>query len=71
MGESYSLEDVDVVCEDLKNYQVNLNTLPFNVGDKIRMRVNESKKVVGPNGARGKSSEDDDVSESLIHLANL
>lgn len=71
LGESYSLEDVDVVCEDLKNYQVNLNTLPFNVGDRIRMRVNESKKVVGPNGARGKSSEDDDVSESLIHLANL
>lgn len=69
LGESYSLEDVDQVCEDLKNYQISLNNLPFNVGgSRLGIRVNESKQS---RNAISKSCDDDDVSDSLIHLANL
>lgn len=69
LGESYSLEDVDQVCEDLKNYQISLNNLPFNVGgSRLGIRVNESKQS---RNTVSRSFDDDDVSDSLIHLANL
>lgn len=71
LGESYSLEDVDQVCEDLKEYQVNMNNLPFNTNSKLGVRVNEAKGSRSVNLARNKSVVDDDIDDSLIRLANL
>lgn len=68
LGESYSLSDVDQVCEDLKAYQLNVSKLPFNVGGKVGVRVNEGSQRLPQNK---RENDDDDVDESLIKLANL
>ena len=67
LGESYTLDDVDQVCEDLKAYQLNVSKLPFSIDRKVGVRVNEStpriKKKVDMFG------DDDEVDDSLIKLA--
>ena len=69
LGESYTIEDVDQVCEDLKSYQIQVTKLPFNL-DKKKVSVRVSESVQQP--VRTKSSfQDDDVDDSLIRLANL
>lgn len=68
LGESYTLEDVDQVCEDLKSYQLNVSKLPFSIDRQVSVRVNESAKR--PN-VMSKSFEDDDVDSGLIKLANF
>ena len=69
LGESYTIEDVDQVCEDLKAYQLNVSKLPFSIDRKVSVRVNESASTM-PRGAK-KPFEDDDVDASLIKLANF
>ena len=70
LGESYTLDDVDQVCESLKEYQLNVNRLPFGVNDKVSFKVNESRST--NRVARSQSvDEDDSISEGLIKLANL
>ena len=70
LAEHYSLEQVDQVCEDLKSYQLNITRLPFSVNNKVGIRVNESNTAKNSN-VRSNRNEDDDVDDSLIHLANL
>lgn len=70
LAEHYSLEQVDQVCEDLKSYQLNITRLPFSVNNKVGIRVNESNTAKNSN-IRSNHNEDDDVDDSLIHLANL
>lgn len=70
LGESYTMEDVDHVCEDLKQYQLNVSKLPFSLDRKVGVRVNESKSNA-VNVAKSKSHTDDDVDASLIKLANF
>jgi len=71
LGESYTMEDVDQVCEDLKQYQLNISKLPFSVDRKIGVRVNESTSNKALNIANPRRFTDDDVDDSLIRLANL
>jgi len=71
LGESYTMEDVDQVCEDLKQYQLNVSRLPFDVGRKVGVRVNESKTNNTLNVQGQKEATDDDVDETLIKLANF
>ena len=69
LGESYTIEDVDQVCEDLKSYQIQVTKLPFNLDKKhVSVRVNESAQK--PTIVKNKF-EDDDVDDSLIRLANI
>lgn len=70
LGESYTIEDVDQVCEDLKAYQLNVSRLPWNLNNrKVSINVTES---VNKNLTHKTSEfEDDEVSEGLIKLANL
>ena len=66
LGESYTLEDVDQVCEDLKAYQLNVSKLPFSIDRKVGVRVNEAApRIVKKNDF----FDDDEVDESLIKLA--
>ena len=67
LSESYTLSEIDEVCEDLQNYEINIGKLPFNVGRKTKVRVSESKHEQ----LKVSNNEDDDVDESLIRLANL
>lgn len=71
LGESYTLEDVDQVCEDLKAYSLNVSKLPFEVTKRVGVRVTESTNTRMMNNTTKKSSiYDDDVSDTLIKLAN-
>ena len=71
LGESYTLEDVDQVCEDLKAYSLNVSKLPFEVTKKVGVRVTESTNTRMMNNTTKKSViYDDEVSDTLIKLAN-
>jgi chromosome segregation ATPase len=70
LGESYTLEDVDQVCEDLKTYQLNVSKLPFSIDRKVGVKVNEAApRIISKKTTE--SFDDDEVDESLIRLANL
>lgn len=69
LGESYSLDDVDEVCKELKSYQLNVSKLPFSVDRPVGIRVNESRN---PQQVRNSKFDDDDtVDDGLIKLANF
>lgn len=68
LGESYTLEDVDEVCEDLKSYQLNVSKLPFGIdkGMGIKgIRVNESAAV------KANRDIDDDDDTLVYKIAGL
>ena len=69
LGESYTLDDVDQVCEDLKAYQLNVSKLPFSVDRKVGVRVNESANPI--NSKSAKLFDDDEVDEQLIRIARI
>lgn len=69
LGESYTLTDVDEVCEDLKSYQLNVSKLPFSVDRKVGIKVNEAYDI--NKNQKSNINSDDDVDDSLIRLANL
>ena len=71
LGESYTLEEEDQVCEDLKAYSLNVSKLPFEVTKKVGVRVTESTNTRMMNNTTKKSAiYDDEVSDTLIKLAN-
>jgi chromosome segregation ATPase len=67
LSESYSFEDIDAVCEELQQYRVNMNNLPFNLGatNSGKVKVTESKEPIKP-----LSRFDDDVDDSLLKMVN-
>ena len=67
LSESYSFDDIDKVCEDLRAYKLNISNLPFNVSGptKTKVRVTESKEPIKPRG-----SYDDIVDDQLLNLIN-
>ena len=71
LGASYTISDVNTVCEELKRYQLNISKLPFSVDRKVNVRVNEGVSKAAINRAASNQYEDDDVDDSLIRLANL
>ena len=50
LGESYSLDDVDHVCDDVANIQLNINSLPFNVksNNNLKVKIKESYEPIKP-----------------------
>lgn len=67
LGESYTIDDIDEICEDLKSYALNISKLPFNVDRKVKMKVTESKNdLLVPS-----TGMDDEIDDSLLTLANL
>ena len=67
LDEKYSLNDIDKVCEDLRDYKVNISALPFNINKNTRVQINESKSdVIRRNGDSG--NYDDDIDETLINF---
>ena len=64
LTEGYSFKDIDKVCEDLSNYQISVNSLPFNAKKPIKVKMTESKEPILP-----KSGLDDDIDEQLMSLA--
>lgn len=71
LGESYKLEDVDQVCEDLKSYQLNVSRLPFSIDSKMSVRVNEARNTSPVSRAANSRFDDDEVDDSLVRLAQI
>lgn len=71
LNESYSLEDVDKVCEELQNYSLNISSLPFNLDKpgKLNMRIRENKEKDPLKNID--SQYDDSVDDFLLDLAGL
>lgn len=70
LGESYTLDDVDKICEELENYTLNISKLPFvfeDSADTKRVRVREDRQR---DPLRGVDSQyDDTVDDYLLELA--
>lgn len=66
LNENYSFNDIDRVCDSLKDFQLKVNSLPFNVekSQKVRMSITESKEPIQP-----KNRYNDDVDDQLLSLA--
>ena len=43
LSESYTIEDINKVCDDLQNYSLRLSKLPFNLTKDTRVKITESK----------------------------
>lgn len=69
LGESYTIDDINQVCEDLKSYNLNVSRLPFSVDRKVSVKVNESRATNIVN--KPAAYEDDDIDATLLKLAAL
>lgn len=71
LNESYTLDDVDKVCEELQDYSINMSKLPFQL-DKpgsVRARLREDKSSDPLRNIR--RNDDDEVDDFLLELAGL
>lgn len=68
LSENYTFDDIDTICEDLQEYQLNISALPFDISKakSKRVVVKESKETIGL-----RENADDVIDESLLKLANL
>lgn len=70
LDSTYTLDDVDRICEELQSYELNVSRLPFSFDKNTRVKVTESKNE----SLKPRSQDtvrDDDVDESLIRMAGL
>ena len=68
LPESYTLEDVDRVCEELRAYKVNINRLPFVLDDDSVVALRESKPAGHPMPSQ---SDDDYVDATTFRMAGI
>lgn len=64
LSESYNFNDIDSVCESLRNYKMNMSKLPFNINgnsvQRVAMKEDPSTKRF--------TNPDDEIDDSLINL---
>ena len=67
LSENYSFDDIDRVCENLRNYNINISKLPFNVSNSTisQIKLTESKESIIP------TRVDDEIDDSLLSLAGI
>lgn len=63
--ENYTVKDVDIACRDIRNYQLSMNKLPFDLTNS-RVSVKESVEPIMPKN----KYDDDSIDDSLLDLAN-
>lgn len=69
LGESYTLADIDRVCDDLLESTVSISRLPFSGMNKTRVQISES---VNKNVKTNRGPEFGyDIDDSLLELAGL
>ena len=66
LAEKFTFDDVNTVCNDIRNYQLNVSKLPFDL-KRSKIRVTESKETM-TNAI--KANQDDDIDDQLLGLAN-
>ena len=67
LSESYDVAEIDKVCEELMNYELNYKKLPFKVDRNAVVKVTESKNPSVVN----KINDDDFVDEDSFMMAGL
>lgn len=73
LNESYSFKDIDKVVEDLQQYKINLNSLPFTTmsGKKpVKMQIRESKEPLLDLKDKPSYNVDDDIDATLLTFTN-
>lgn len=71
LNESYTLDDVDEVCEDLQEYSLNISGLPFALRESANARV-QIREDRSRDPLKDMDSEyDDTVDEYLLDIAGL
>jgi uncharacterized protein YoxC len=68
LSEGFSFDDIDMVCEELQAYKLNISKLPFDISKtkNVRMKVTESKEPIKP-----ASRFSDEIDDQLKSLAGL
>lgn len=75
LPESYNLRDIDVVCEKLQDYSLNISKLPFDLreskNNSLRVKIKSQEDDLLSNLTPNKKYDDaDEVDESLLKLAS-
>ena len=73
LNESYSFKDIDKAVEDLQQYKLNLNSLPFTTMSEkkpSRMKITESKESLLARKDNSSYNIDDDIDASLLTFTN-
>lgn len=73
LNESYSFKDIDKAVEDLQQYKLNLNSLPFStMTDKkpVKMKIRESKEPLLDMRDNTSYNVDDDIDATLLNFTN-
>lgn len=71
LTESYSFKDIDKVCEDLQQYKLNLNSLPFSTlpaKKNVKMAIRESKEPLFAQIDKSSYNVDDDIDTTLLNF---
>lgn len=68
LPENYSFNDIDNLCEELSNYSLQINNLPFNVKSVKRVSITESKKLPGYS-QKENQNDGDFIDDSLLTVA--
>jgi chromosome segregation ATPase len=63
LSNSYTLDDIDRVCESIQSYELNISKLPFNVDRKVQMKISSKEK------APISQDTDDFVDDTLMGVA--
>lgn len=67
LPKNYSFDDIDSVCKNLNDYQLNVSKLPINLTDEnFNVEFKKPKESLIPT-----NGDNDDIDESLLILANL
>lgn len=67
LPESFTLKDVDNICESLSSHNIKVSRLPFDLTKNVRVTATPSTNE----SILGVRNTDDEVDESLLRLANL
>jgi len=67
LPESYTLRDVDRVCDSLQEYSLNMNKLPFRVDREVKVSI----KPATNEALQRKTSNDEAVDDFTLKLAGL
>ena len=71
LNESYTLTDVDAVCDKIMNSTVNLGRLPFGGRSRASARISESVNRNTSGSSMQDPSNGYDIDDSLLELAGL
>ena len=72
LNENYSFSDIDRVCESLRNYKLNVSSLPFDTGNRsVKVKVTESVEPISRIANATQAQFDDEPDAQLMSITNL